>query len=77
MEAVELETKWDILSPSIRAVIITLGCNDEKAWEDCDSLIELATQIQVLQEKLLVNERSCRQTRRNRCYIVRSLAIMG
>lgn len=52
MKAVELESKWDNLSPSIRAVIITLGCNDEKAWEDCDSIIELTTQIQVLHETI-------------------------
>ena len=52
MKRVELESKWDSLSPLIRAVIITLGCNDEKAWEDCDSLIELATQMQALQETI-------------------------
>ena len=56
MEAVGLESKWDNLSPSIRTVIMKqLGCND-KAWEDCDSIIELTKQIQVLRETVARQE---------------------
>jgi hypothetical protein len=57
MEAVGLESKWDSLSPSIRTVIINhLGCKNDKAWEDCDSIIELTKQIHVLQETVARQE---------------------
>ena len=51
-----LESKWDNLSPSIRTIINHLGCKNDKAWEDCDSIIQLTKQIHVLQETVARQE---------------------